>query len=94
MDVKVIDKDGTWYVNRAQFRFVDHTERADGQMVYFEPGLPTRVAPTDWVKGQELIVAINDPFTDEPPAVIETETLLKPNPDDAAANANAGSKKR
>lgn len=94
MDVKIIDKDGTWFVNRAQFRFVDPTEREDGEKVYFEPGKPTRVARTKWIEGQELIVAINDPFTDEPPAVIETETLLKPNPDDAAANANAGSKKR
>lgn len=94
MDVKVIDKDGQWFVNRALFRFNDPTERADGASVNFEPGLPTRVKPTDWMKGQALIVPCDDPFTGDPPPVIETETLLRENPDNLANNGNAANQKK
>lgn len=70
-DMKVIDKDGGWFVNTALFRFVDPTH-GEGKEVIFEPGVPTKVKETEWMKSQALIVACPDPFeSDEPiPTVI------------------------
>lgn len=68
-DFKIIDKGGEWFVNTALFRMVDPTN--DPQTI-FEAAMPTKVKPTDWMKGQPMIVACPDPInSDEPmPATI------------------------
>ena len=68
-EIKVFDKGGKWFVNTALFRFNDPTPRADGEQINFEPGVPTKVAETEWLKGQELIVEIEDPHGDLPPQI-------------------------
>ena len=78
--VKVIDKDGDWFVNRGLYRMVDPTH-GEGKEVFLEPGEPTKVKLTDWMLGQSLIVSCPDPVnSDEPmPAQIDTpENTLTP----------------
>lgn len=70
-NVKVIDKDGDWFVNRGLFRFVD----GDSGAIY-EPGVPTKVKDTAWRKAREdMVVAVEDPFGD-PPKKVEVPSLL------------------
>lgn len=83
-EVKVIDKDGEWYVNTAQYRFVHGTR----QGVIFEPGVATKFksqtkaadkdhpAVADWIDGQPLIQKIADPYG-ELPKQVKSETPLK-----------------
>lgn len=81
-DFKIIDKSGDWFVNRALFRFVDPTNETNPTI--FEPGLPTKVKPTEWMKGQELIVACPDPMTSDDPiptVIVPTDNTLVPNDD-------------
>lgn len=81
-DFKVVNKTGEWFINRALFRFVDPTNETNP--VVFEPGVPTKVIQTDWMKGQELIVPCPDPNnSDDPmPTLIDTaENTVIPNDD-------------
>lgn len=72
VSVKVIDKDGEWFVNTAMFRFV-HGTREDSPI--FESGVPTRIRPDDWIKSQDLIVKVDNPYEDLP-EVIKDETPI------------------
>jgi len=82
MDVKVIDQDGLWFVNRSQFRMNDPESG-----VNFEPGMPMRVNPTKWMETQPHIEPVDDPFGNKPP-MLKGEQILRENPDNVAANAN------
>lgn len=84
MDVKVIDNDGVWYINRSQFRHVD-----PGTNIIFEPSLPTRVTPTVWLQDQPMMETVDDPFTGAAPSVLKGEQVLRENPDNVAGNADA-----
>lgn len=56
-----IDNDGSWYVNRSQFRMVN----GDREGVWFEPGQPTRVKPDAWIATHVelgILVKVDDPF--------------------------------
>ena len=46
----VDDKASDYYVNVAQFPFVDHSTG-----VRFEPGVQVKVQQSDWMKGQSCI---------------------------------------
>lgn len=70
-NVKVVDKDGDWFINRGLFRCVDGTSG-----VIYEPGVPTKAKDTDWRKARaDMVVAVEDPFGDVPKKV-EVPSLL------------------
>ena len=52
----ILDKDGSWFVNKGSFPFIDPT---NGNR--FEPETPTKAAATIWVKSQPALVAWVDP---------------------------------
>ena len=52
----ILDKDGSWFVNKGSFPFIDPT---NGNR--FEPETPTKAAVTIWVKSQPALVAWVDP---------------------------------
>lgn len=64
MDMKIIDGDGEWIVNTGGFRIPDYDRAQDGSdMVYYEPGVPTKVVISDWIKGQVVLEKTDDPTT-------------------------------
>jgi hypothetical protein len=82
MEMKVVHKDGEWFVNTAVFRFVDPTNEADP--VIFEPGVPTKVRLTEWIASQPMIVSSPDPMASDEPiptVIVPTESTLVPNDD-------------
>jgi hypothetical protein len=70
-DFKIVDKEGEWFVNTAQFRFA-HGTRAG---VVLDPGIPTKVESDEWIKSQTLLVKVEDPMGDLP-AQITVETPI------------------
>ncbi len=78
-DFKVIDKtkEAKWYVNRGLFPLPDGSRHG----VRFEPGVPTKVEPNAWMKGQPLLVECPDPMSADAeeamPKQIEPETVLR-----------------
>lgn len=55
--MKIVDKEGKWFVNTSQFPMVDGENGTR-----FESGEPTKATETNWVKAQ----AVLNPFTPEP----------------------------
>jgi hypothetical protein len=49
--ISIIDEDGIWLTNEADFRFF-HPIRE----IYFEPGVRTQVKLDDWIEGQSVLV--------------------------------------
>lgn len=90
-EVKVIDRSGDWFINTALFRFVDGDTGNT-----FEPGLPTKVNATAWMKSQPLIKSCPDPLnSDDPMPPQITPDSIKPELSDedlaaAAARKAAG----
>jgi len=61
IQVRSIDRDGVWFVNRSQYRWVHGLREG----VWFEPGQPTQVVEDAWTKAQAeagVLVAVEDPF--------------------------------
>lgn len=71
MDLKIIDEDGIWMTNTADFRF-PHPYRQD---VFLEPGLRTQIRDDDWLRSQSAIV------TDEPRAPAAEPAAPAPAPE-------------
>jgi hypothetical protein len=55
--MKIANPQGTWYTNTAMHAFND-----PDSMTVFEPGIPTKATPTEWLKGQPVIKEIPDPL--------------------------------
>lgn len=55
--MKIVDPQGTWYLNTGVFNFHD----PDSKTV-FEAGVLTKATKTEWVKGQPVIVEQPDPM--------------------------------
>lgn len=53
---KIHDINGTWWINTAQFPFVDPTSNCR-----FDPQTPTQTKETAWMKGQPMIKPFVDP---------------------------------
>jgi hypothetical protein len=90
--MNIVDKkDGEWFISRALYPFAHGTREG----VRFEPQVPTKIKPDDWIKGQPLIVSCPDPTSgEEMPGPIEPDTILrdgegKPVQGDPAAKAAA-----
>lgn len=62
-EIKVVDRDGKWYVNSGAFRMVDTTN--NDRHVAFEPGIPTKVTPSAWIAGQSVLTEVPDPLGEE-----------------------------
>lgn len=62
--MKVIDSDGVWIQNVGDFRIPDYG-RAEAEpgtdLEFYEPGVPTKVKMSAWIKGQPTLVEIEDP---------------------------------
>lgn len=89
-DMNVIDKTGDWVINRAQFRLVDPTH-GEGKLIVLEPGVPTKVKKTEWMKGQEVVVDCPDPFTSDDPMpsiIVPVDNTLLPR-DEATGKLDA-----
>lgn len=69
--MKVVDKGGEWFINTSEHRIPDyqrHTENPGEDMVFMEPGVPTKIKPSGYLLGQPTIVACPDPMSDDAPA--------------------------
>lgn len=87
-NVKVIDRDGEWVVNTAMFRMVDPS-KGEGLEVILEPGIPTKVKKTGWMRSQPMIKDCPDPMGDGeiPKVVVPTESTLVPTDTETGAPA-------
>lgn len=78
MELKFVDKDGSWFINVAAFPLNDpitgHT---------FVPGIKYKIKQSDWMAAQETIRA-----TDEDDEAILDEVLIPAQPGDRALNLN------
>jgi len=48
----IVDEDGAWFTNTAQFAFTDPTSK-----VRYAPGVRVKVKPSPWLQTQPAIVA-------------------------------------
>jgi hypothetical protein len=104
--MRIIDKKGTWVRNAGEFALPDYprgTETPDGQMVMLQPGEPTKVNVSDYLKGQPMLQHLRQ-VEDGEFEVIEPEPVAEPAPEAApeaaapaaepeAAAASTGKKK-
>jgi len=58
--MKIVDRDGKWFINNAQFRMVDGDSGT-----FFEPGEATKATETAWLGKQPHIVEVEDPNAPE-----------------------------
>jgi hypothetical protein len=74
---KIIDKKGEWVLNTGEVRLPDYQRQVDtpgSDLVILEPGVPTRIVRSDFLKAQPLLRLIEDPtdgeirFKEEPVA--------------------------
>lgn len=59
----IVDADGVWYTNTAQFGFTDPSTK-----VRFNPGVQVKVKPSAWVKNQPTLKALEAEKPAEKPA--------------------------
>lgn len=71
--MKIVDPNGVWLVSRAFFPLSDPETGT-----VFEPGVPTRVAFSDWAKHQGVIHEIPDPLTPAVEPVAEVTAPVEP----------------
>jgi len=67
-DFKVVDKKGAWLINTGETRIPDYIRQAENpgeELVILEPGVPTRIVHSDFLKGQPVVREIEDPTTSE-----------------------------
>lgn len=57
-EMKIIDKDGQWLINRSEFRMVS----PDGKIM--ESATPTKIIVTEWHMNQPVIESVGDPTDD------------------------------
>lgn len=63
-DFKIVDKSGSWVVNKSEFPLPDYTRV--GGAVLIEPGVPTKIDVSDFLKGQATLEILTvDPITGE-----------------------------
>lgn len=78
MELKFIDKDGSWFINVAAFPLNDPTTGHT-----FVPGVKYKIKPSEWMEAQETIRA-----TDEDDEAILEEVQVPAQPGDRALNLN------
>jgi len=71
--MKIVDPNGVWLVSRAFFPLSDPETGT-----VFEPGVPTRVAFSDWAKHQGVIHEIPDPLAPAVEPVAEVTAPVQP----------------
>lgn len=65
---KVIDKDGAWVLNTGETRIPDYVRQHStpgSELVILEPGEPTKIALSEFLKGQPNLREIEDPTSGE-----------------------------
>lgn len=85
-EIKMIDKQGEWVLNTGESRipdYVRHAENPGTELIIIEPGVPTKIVLSAFLKGQPTLRQIEDPT--------EGEIKFKVSKDDAPkAEAKAG----
>lgn len=69
-DIKVIDKDGDWVINRGEYPLADHqrlTENPNTTLVLIQPGVPTQIKLNTYLKGQPTLEQIDSPLGETKP---------------------------
>lgn len=64
--MKIVDPQGTWYLNTGAFNFHDPESKT-----VFEAGVLTKAKKTEWVQGQPVILEQPDPTAPAAPTVSE-----------------------
>lgn len=64
-NLKIIDKDGVWLHNTGGFPIIDYGR--EGAQVALQPGMVTKIKPSEFLKGQSTLVEVADPFGDVAP---------------------------
>lgn len=59
MDIRIVDEDGAWLVNSGSFPLVDYGRAGD--QIALEPGVPTQIKYSDFLKGQPTVVVVDSP---------------------------------
>ena len=67
---KIVDKDkkAEWVINTSDARvpdYVRHSENPGTELIIIEPGVPTKIILSDYLKGQEVLKLIEDPTQSE-----------------------------
>jgi len=80
-EFKVIDKDGVWVMNTGESRvpdYVRHAENPGTELIIIEPGIPTKIKLSDYLKAQPTLIEVSDPLGDDTPAKPKGEPKAKP----------------
>jgi hypothetical protein len=75
-EFKIIDKKGVWVVNGSEFAlpdYVRHGENPGSELVMLQPGVPTKILLSDFLKSQATLkILTHDPITgDEIPGAVQ-----------------------
>lgn len=71
----IVDADGVWYTNTAQFGFTDPSTK-----VRFNPGVQVKVKPSAWVKNQPTLKALEAEKPVEAPVAVKAPAPAAPAP--------------
>lgn len=69
-DIKVIDKDGEWVVNRGEYALADHQRHAENpntDLVLIQPGVMTQITLNSYLKSQPTLEKIDSPLGESKP---------------------------
>jgi hypothetical protein len=64
--VKIVDKDGEWYVNRSQYPMYNPERN-----LRFDPQVAVQIRQDKWMKTQPVIVKVEDPNEEVEPIIGE-----------------------
>ena len=83
----IVDADGVWYTNTAQFGFTDPSTK-----VRFVPGVHVKIKPTVWMASQPTIKLVEveaSAVAEKAPVAVSVASAPTPAPAPAAAPAKA-----
>lgn len=89
-DFKIVDKDkkAVWVLNTGEIRIPDYVRQAESpgtELVILEPGVPTKILLSTYLKGQDLIKRIKDPTQGDGIEFVEDEPEVEAKPVEAEA---------
>lgn len=79
-DFKVIDKKGEWVLNTGESRIPDYVRQAETpgeELVIIEPGVPTKIVVSEFLKQQTTLRLIEDPTNGD---IVFKEPKAEPEP--------------
>jgi hypothetical protein len=73
MDIRVVDKDGDWYVNNGSFPIVDYG-RGTTEMIALQPGIMTQLKASQFLQDQPTVSKVESPFGEKTDGGLGEET--------------------